>query len=147
MPTTHNMTETERVSDRVALLNNGEITFIGKAEALKIKAFEYDVIEISLHVTLYFMSFGLWRNWAIYLEPIEGSYSRSLGWFFRCPHRKHYSQNDQAHRCLDVRNSCRTHGSFGLLFSKDFLRSLFHSFLFTSPPRHSPLFFYTHRCK
>jgi len=24
------------------------------------------------HVTLYFLSFGLWRNWAIYLEPIEG---------------------------------------------------------------------------
>jgi len=23
-------------------------------------------------VILYFMSFGLWRNWAIYLEPIEG---------------------------------------------------------------------------
>jgi hypothetical protein len=27
---------------------------------------------ISLHATLYLMSFGLWRNWAIYLEPIEG---------------------------------------------------------------------------
>jgi hypothetical protein len=27
----------------------------------------------SLHVILYFMSFGLWRNWAIYLEPIEGA--------------------------------------------------------------------------
>ena len=26
----------------------------------------------ALHVTLYFWSFGLWRNWAIYLEPIEG---------------------------------------------------------------------------
>ena len=26
----------------------------------------------ALHVTLYFMSFELWRNWAIYLEPIEG---------------------------------------------------------------------------
>jgi len=26
----------------------------------------------SLHVVLYLMSFGLWRNWAIYLEPIEG---------------------------------------------------------------------------
>jgi hypothetical protein len=26
----------------------------------------------ALHVTLYFLSFGLWRNWAIYLEPIEG---------------------------------------------------------------------------
>ncbi|MCX8170498.1 MAG: hypothetical protein N3E47_00805, partial [Candidatus Bathyarchaeota archaeon] len=26
----------------------------------------------SLHVILYFMSFGLWRNWAIYLEPVEG---------------------------------------------------------------------------
>ena len=25
-----------------------------------------------MHVILYFMSFGLWRNWAIYLEPIEG---------------------------------------------------------------------------
>lgn len=26
----------------------------------------------SLHVILYLVSFGLWRNWAIYLEPIEG---------------------------------------------------------------------------
>ena len=26
----------------------------------------------ALHVILYFMSFGLWRNWAIYLEPLEG---------------------------------------------------------------------------
>jgi hypothetical protein len=26
----------------------------------------------SLHVILYFISFPLWRNWAIYLEPIEG---------------------------------------------------------------------------
>lgn len=26
----------------------------------------------SLHAVLYFVSFGLWRNWAIYLEPIEG---------------------------------------------------------------------------
>lgn len=26
----------------------------------------------ALHATLYFLSFGLWRNWAIYLEPIEG---------------------------------------------------------------------------
>jgi len=25
-----------------------------------------------LHVVLYFLSFGLWRNWAIYLEPLEG---------------------------------------------------------------------------
>lgn len=27
----------------------------------------------ALHVVLYFMSFGLWRNWAIYIEPIEGA--------------------------------------------------------------------------
>ncbi len=26
----------------------------------------------ALHVVLYFVSFGLWRNWAIYIEPIEG---------------------------------------------------------------------------
>jgi len=26
----------------------------------------------SLHAVLYTFSFGLWRNWAIYLEPIEG---------------------------------------------------------------------------
>lgn len=26
----------------------------------------------SLHVTLYSMSFGLWRNWAIYFMPLEG---------------------------------------------------------------------------
>jgi len=27
---------------------------------------------IALHAMLYLTSFGLWRNWAIYLEPIEG---------------------------------------------------------------------------
>ena len=26
----------------------------------------------ALHVVLYFVSFGLWRNWAIYLESVEG---------------------------------------------------------------------------
>ncbi len=26
----------------------------------------------ALHTVLYLLSFGLWRNWAIYLEPIEG---------------------------------------------------------------------------
>jgi uncharacterized membrane protein len=26
----------------------------------------------ALHAVLYFMSFGLWRNWAIYIESIEG---------------------------------------------------------------------------
>lgn len=26
----------------------------------------------ALHIVLYFMPFGSWRNWAIYLEPIEG---------------------------------------------------------------------------
>lgn len=26
----------------------------------------------AFHAVLYFFSFGLWRNWAIYLEPIEG---------------------------------------------------------------------------
>ncbi len=26
----------------------------------------------SLHAVLYTFSFGLWRNWAIYLEPVEG---------------------------------------------------------------------------
>ena len=26
----------------------------------------------ALHATLYFVSFGLWRNWGIYLEPLEG---------------------------------------------------------------------------
>jgi len=26
----------------------------------------------ALHVVLYFVSFGLWRNWGIYLEAIEG---------------------------------------------------------------------------
>jgi hypothetical protein len=26
----------------------------------------------ALHAVLYFFSFGLWRNWAIYIEPIEG---------------------------------------------------------------------------
>jgi hypothetical protein len=27
----------------------------------------------SLHTILYLMSFGLWRNWAIYLAPVEGT--------------------------------------------------------------------------
>jgi len=26
----------------------------------------------ALHAMLYFVSFGLWRNWGIYLEPLEG---------------------------------------------------------------------------
>jgi hypothetical protein len=26
----------------------------------------------ALHAVLYFFSFGLWRNWGIYLEPVEG---------------------------------------------------------------------------
>lgn len=26
----------------------------------------------ALHTVLYFASFGLWRNWAIYIEPVEG---------------------------------------------------------------------------
>ena len=26
----------------------------------------------ALHAALYFVSFGLWRNWAIYIAPIEG---------------------------------------------------------------------------
>jgi len=26
----------------------------------------------ALHVTLHILSFGLWRNWAIYIEPLEG---------------------------------------------------------------------------
>jgi len=26
----------------------------------------------ALHAVLYFLSFGVWRNWAIYLEPLEG---------------------------------------------------------------------------
>lgn len=38
------------------------------------KSFQISLIGIfaALHATLYFLSFGLWRNWAIYLEPIEG---------------------------------------------------------------------------
>lgn len=30
------------------------------------------VMFAALHAVLYFVSFGLWRNWGIYLEPIEG---------------------------------------------------------------------------
>jgi hypothetical protein len=26
----------------------------------------------ALHAVLYFISFGLWRNWGIYLEAVEG---------------------------------------------------------------------------
>ncbi|MEM3703024.1 MAG: hypothetical protein QXX79_01175, partial [Candidatus Bathyarchaeia archaeon] len=35
----------------------------------------------ALHVVLYFMSFGLWRNWAIYIEPIEGVVLGPFGGF------------------------------------------------------------------
>jgi hypothetical protein len=38
------------------------------------KSFTVSLIAVfaALHSILYFLSFGLWRNWAIYLEPIEG---------------------------------------------------------------------------
>jgi len=32
----------------------------------------FTAVFAALHTILYFLSFGLWRNWAIYLEPIEG---------------------------------------------------------------------------
>ncbi|MEM2336234.1 MAG: hypothetical protein QXQ50_09910 [Candidatus Bathyarchaeia archaeon] len=35
----------------------------------------------ALHVVLYYMSFGLWRNWAIYIEPLEGVILGPLGGF------------------------------------------------------------------
>ena len=39
---------------------------------LSAKSVAFIGVFAALHVILYFMSFGLWRNWAIYLEPIEG---------------------------------------------------------------------------
>ena len=41
------------------LLSSRNVAFIG--------------VFAALHAILYFISFGLWRNWAIYLEPIEGA--------------------------------------------------------------------------
>jgi hypothetical protein len=37
------------------------------------KSLQWSLIAIfaALHAVLYFISFGLWRNWGIYLEPIE----------------------------------------------------------------------------
>jgi len=32
----------------------------------------FTAVFAALHTILYFLSFGLWRNWAIYLAPIEG---------------------------------------------------------------------------
>ncbi|MBS7635581.1 hypothetical protein KEJ34_08925 [Candidatus Bathyarchaeota archaeon] len=39
---------------------------------LSSKGFAFVGIFAALHATLYFMPFVLWRNWAVYLEPIEG---------------------------------------------------------------------------
>jgi len=36
------------------------------------QALSLTAVFAALHVVLYFFSFGLWRNWAIYIEPIEG---------------------------------------------------------------------------
>lgn len=38
------------------------------------KSLQFSLIAVfaALHSILYFLSFGLWRNWAIYLEPLEG---------------------------------------------------------------------------
>jgi hypothetical protein len=38
-----------------------------KAQAVSLTA-----VFAALHVVLYFVSFGLWRNWAIYIESVEG---------------------------------------------------------------------------
>ncbi|MEM3072569.1 MAG: hypothetical protein QW172_03845 [Candidatus Bathyarchaeia archaeon] len=43
----------------MGLLSSRNVAFIG--------------VFAALHTILYFISFGLWRNWAIYLEPIEGA--------------------------------------------------------------------------
>jgi hypothetical protein len=39
---------------------------------LSTKSIAFAGVFAALHVILYFLSFGLWRNWAIYLEPVEG---------------------------------------------------------------------------
>jgi hypothetical protein len=39
---------------------------------LSTKSIAFTGVFAALHVILYFLSFGLWRNWAIYLEPVEG---------------------------------------------------------------------------
>lgn len=36
------------------------------------RAIAFTSVFAALHAALYFLSFGLWRNWAIYLMPIEG---------------------------------------------------------------------------
>jgi len=45
---------------------------VEKMRRLSTKSIAFVGVFAALHVILYFMSFGLWRNWAIYLEPIEG---------------------------------------------------------------------------
>jgi ABC-2 type transport system ATP-binding protein len=46
--TTHNMDEAERVSDRVAIIDHGELLVLDTPEALKKRAGEGDVLEITL---------------------------------------------------------------------------------------------------
>jgi hypothetical protein len=36
------------------------------------QAISLTAVFAALHVVLYFFSFGLWRNWAIYIESVEG---------------------------------------------------------------------------
>ena len=45
---------------------------VEKMRRLSTKNIAFVGVFAALHAVLYFMSFGLWRNWAIYLEPIEG---------------------------------------------------------------------------
>jgi len=48
------------------------VTYKGGLMLLHVRDIALIGVFSSLHVVLYFMSFGLWRNWAIYLEPLEG---------------------------------------------------------------------------
>ena len=45
---------------------------LGCGQMRKSLQFSLAAVFGALHATLYFMSFGLWRNWGIYLESIEG---------------------------------------------------------------------------
>ena len=47
-------------------------TMLGSVMRFSPKSVALVGVFASLHAVLYFFSLGLWRNWSIYLEPIEG---------------------------------------------------------------------------
>jgi hypothetical protein len=63
------MMQEEEVGEAAATLSGSSTV---RARHLTAKSSGLIAVFSALHVILYFISFGLWRNWAVYLEPIEG---------------------------------------------------------------------------